>query len=90
MLNVTDVQVIAQTTSDQRDCLSTPPAMTPLRIPRRRHIPFLRLLQTLMVFYTRHRPVESRWINPDFQHWETPTDRLARTEPYVYIHSIAR
>ena len=91
MLNVTDVRVTAQTTSDQHDCLSIPPTITtPLRIPRRSHIPFLRLLRTLRVFYPRHRPVESRWITPDCQHWETPTDRLARTEPYLYIYSLSR
>jgi hypothetical protein len=92
MPNVTDAQVTVHMTPDQRDCLSTPPVMTPLRIPRRRRISFLllRLLWTLKVFYTRHRPVENRWINPDYQHWETPTDHMARTEPYLYIHSLSR
>jgi hypothetical protein len=90
MLNVTDVQVTAPATSDQRDCLSTPLVMTPLRIPRRKHMPFHYVLQALKVFYTRHRPVEDQLLHHDYQPWETPTDRLARTEPYVYIHSISR
>jgi hypothetical protein len=88
MSNIIDVQVTAQTTSEQRDCLSL--AMTPLRIPRRRYMSFLRVLLALRGLYTRRRPVESRWMNPAGQRWETPTDCLARTEPYLYIHSLSR
>lgn len=89
MPNVTAVQATARTASAPYNVLSPPPMTTPLRIPRRRFATLLRVLETLLVSWTKRRPMESRWMPPDKSRWETPPERAARTDPYLYIFSIS-
>jgi hypothetical protein len=87
---VTAVRATAQPNIDQRDLVVIPPTPTILlRLLRRRHIAFLHLLQTLLISWIRHRVMERQWINPTYQRQETIPERVARTEPYLYIRSLS-
>ena len=81
--------VTAQTITDEHDLLVTPPTPTPLRIPRPTQRTFLGVLQTVMMAWTRRRPMESRGIRPDGPRWETPIDRCIRIDPYLYLRSLS-
>jgi hypothetical protein len=89
MQHVTAVRATTPTITDQYDLLVTPPTTTPLHIPRRRHTALLRVLETLLISWTRRRSMESRRIPPDSLQWETPSERAARLDPYLYILSIS-
>jgi len=41
-----------------------------------------------MVSWTKRR-MDSWWGNPDYPRWETVPERVARTEPYLYIRSLS-
>jgi hypothetical protein len=87
---MTDEHVTAQTITAPHALLATPPMTTPpLRIPRRRSTAFLHLLQTLNVPFSTHRQQDIQRICPPSLWHETLADRVARTAPYLYIHSLS-
>jgi hypothetical protein len=72
------------------DPLATPPTTTTLRRISRRRFPAVRhVLQTLRVPVMHHRQWDGRGSTPEAPRHETLADRFARTEPYLYIHSLS-
>ena len=78
------------TTTAPRELLATPPTLTTLlRIPRRRFTAFLPLLQALRVAWAQRHHMAGRGIASDYPRRETVPERVARTEPYLYIRSLS-
>jgi hypothetical protein len=89
MPNGTSVLATAQTRIDQHDLLVTPPTRTTsLPTPRRRHGVLLHAWHSLLGSWAKRR-LDQEWSNPDYPRWETVPERVARTEPYLYIRSLS-
>ena len=90
MPTATDEHVTAHTSTAQRESITMSPTTTTLlRIPRRRSLAWLSLLKTLSVPFMKHRQRDMRGTNPDVLRHETLADRVARTKPYLYIHTLS-
>jgi hypothetical protein len=89
MPNATNVPATVPPRTPQHNLFVTPTARTTLLQTPRRFAVFLHPLQTLRAAWTRPRCREHRCITPDYPRQETVPERVARTEPYLYIRSLS-
>jgi hypothetical protein len=87
MATVTEAPVTAPC-DEQRALISPHLTTPPLSTPRWRPTLLLRFLQILVPSCARHHAFERPWISPDLPRGETPTEFLARKDPYLYIQAM--